>query len=344
MNSWVEQRLFVTQAPALLAHVYPAFVKNLTTALDEIAHPTAPSADGLEVVVSPVGKKLLCGAWNVKLGSSGAMISLVHTSHPAVDWASKGKPIGEFRYKTFTSGDFNTFLRDFGVRIGDTGIWPEHTSGHYADFNYSTSDMQCGNFCKKNMTSANPAHRELTPTMSGAWHSSRADGCKILTRATLPQDVQTDAGAPAEIVIEVSIEGSTIDWDVLMVEKRPTRLAEAIFFSFDPAVAEPEGWTLQVLGSQMDPVDTLGKVGKTEADSVYGGSPHLRGVEAVRWRGAAGAFTLTSLDVPVLCTGKASPFVTPRTQPPDMALGVHWNIFQNIWNTKCAHSVNHSRV
>ena len=42
---------------------------------------------------------------------------------------------------------------------------------------------------------------------------------------------------------------------------------------------------------------------------------------------------MTSLDVPVLCTGKPSPFVTPRTQPPDMSLGVHWNIFQNIWNT-----------
>ena len=60
------------------------------------------------------------------------------------------------------------------------------------------------------------------------------------------------------------------------------------------------------------------------------------GAQAARWKGAAGAFTLTSLDVPILCTGKASPFVTPRTQPPDMSMGVHWNIFQNIWNTKCA--------
>ena len=63
------------------------------------------------------------------------------------------------------------------------------------------------------------------------------------------------------------------------------------------------------------------------------------GVQAARWQGAAGAFTLTSLDVPILCTGKASPFVTPRTQPPDMSKGIHWNIFQNIWNTKCATAV-----
>ena len=107
------------------------------------------------------------------------------------------------------------------------------------------------------------------------------------------------------------------------MDKRPTRLAESTFFSFvpAPASAQPEGWTLQVLGSQMNPTDTLGKQGSSYLDSTYGGSPHLRGVEAARWHGDAGAFTLTSLDVPIICTGKASPFVTPRTQPPDMSLG-----------------------
>ena len=94
-------------------------------------------------------------------------------------------------------------------------------------------------------------HVLMTPTMSGAWHSGSVGGCKILTKARLPQDVRVEAGAPAEVVVEVTIEGSTLDWTVVMVDKRPTRLAESVFFSFDPAVAEPEGWTLQVLGSQM---------------------------------------------------------------------------------------------
>ena len=83
----------------------------------------------------------------------------------------------------------------------------------------------------------------------------------------------------------------------------------------------------------MDPTDTLGSLGASEAESVFGGSPHLRGVEAARWMGAAGTLTFTSLDVPILCTGKASPFISPRTAPPDMAQGIHFNIVQNIWNT-----------
>ena len=83
------------------------------------------------------------------------------------------------------------FLKDFGARIGDTGAWPEHTPGHYADYNYSTSDLSCGNFCKNNMSSAHPQHRELTPTMLGAWlEDATTSGCTLLTKATLPQEVQ----------------------------------------------------------------------------------------------------------------------------------------------------------
>jgi hypothetical protein len=68
---------------------------------------------------------------------------------------------------------------------------------------------------------------------------------------------------------------------------------------------------------------------------VYGGSPHLRGVESASWEAADGhsGFTLTSLDVPIMCMGEMTPFVTPRVEHPNMSLGVHWNIVQNIWNT-----------
>ena len=134
-------------------------------------------------------------------------------------------------------------------------------------------------FCKKNMSSANPVHRELSPKMSAAFHSATPSGCKLLTKASLPLEVQTEAGAPTEVVVEVTVDGSSFEWTVVQVDKRPTRLAESTFFSFAPAV-EPAGWTVQVLGSEMDPTDTLGKVGESYVDSVYGGSPHLRGVEA----------------------------------------------------------------
>jgi hypothetical protein len=35
----------------------------------------------------------------------------------------------------------------------------------YASYNASTSDMSCGNFCKRNMSSAQPRHRSLAPQL-----------------------------------------------------------------------------------------------------------------------------------------------------------------------------------
>ena len=103
-----------------------------------------------------------------------------------------------------------------------------------------------------------------------------------------------------------------------------------------------------MLGSPgIDPTDVVGSGpgGAAVNKSVYGGSPHLLGVEAVTWAGpaimspsrsrssASAKVNITSLDVPIVCTGTATPFPSPRTGPPDMAQGVHFNIYQNVWNT-----------
>ena len=42
---WVEQRTFVTQAPALLRDTYPALAANLTTALAELAAVVPPKRE-----------------------------------------------------------------------------------------------------------------------------------------------------------------------------------------------------------------------------------------------------------------------------------------------------------
>ena len=238
VNSWIEQRTFVTDAPRLVQQAYPALAKSMTTALAALAavgtaEPPSPKPN-MESVQA--GAPVQCGDWRIRLGSTGAVTSLVNSAGKGADWASEVHPIGEFLYQTFTSGDFNMFLKDFGARIGDQGIWPEHTPGQYAAYNYSTSDLSCGNFCKQNMSSAQPQHRELTPTMKGAWRGDvSSSGCTLLTKSTLPDEVQKEAGAPEEIVVVLRVEGTTIDWEVYMVNKRPTRLV-CVCRIFPPAL------------------------------------------------------------------------------------------------------------
>eukprot|EP01052_Picozoa_sp_SAG31_P022598 SAG31_NODE_1804_length_7234_cov_3.340855_5_plen_463_part_00 len=333
VGSWVEQRTFVTQAPALLAEEHPELAANLSAELHRLKYDTGPPSLVGFVPSANMSAPISCGTWDLQFNSAGGLTKLLKQSLAGVapvNWANPAKPIGQFLYQSFDDADYNIFLKDFGSRIGDRGIWPEHTAGRYAGYNTSTSDMGCGNFCKKNMSAAGPRHRELAPTLTGIWHklSSATDGCEVITRASMPIEAQNLAGAPAEVIVKLHVEESTIDWEVVWMNKRPTRLPESIFFSFNPDVPTEAGWELSVLGSMMDPTDVLGSVGEDYLSSTYGGSPHLRGVEFVKWKGPKGQFTLSSLDVPIICTGAPTPFVAPRTGQPDMSKGVHYNIFR----------------
>ena len=68
-----------------------------------------------------------------------------------------------------------------------------------------------------------------------------------------------------------------------------------------------------------------------------GGAPHTRCVSGVSWGAVGGAeratMRLSSKDVACVCTGKATPFPTPRNVAPDMTDGVSFNVYNNIWNT-----------
>jgi hypothetical protein len=50
-----------------------------------------------------------------------------------------------------------------------------------------------------------------------------------------------------KLMTKVEVKGTAVTWDVVQLDKQATRLPEAGFFSFIPAV-DPKGWELTVLG------------------------------------------------------------------------------------------------
>ena len=62
------------------------------------------------------GVPVQCGDWRVRLGSTGAITSLVRSegvdSASTTDWASETHPIGEFVYQTFTSGNSSIHAKE----------------------------------------------------------------------------------------------------------------------------------------------------------------------------------------------------------------------------------------
>jgi hypothetical protein len=90
------------------------------------------------------------------------------------------------------------------------------------------------------MSSANPQRRSLRPTITGLYQASggsEGDGftCEYIARGTLPAEAHALAGAPRTVLIQLRVSGrggpAVLDWDVYQLDKRPTRLAEAGFFS-----------------------------------------------------------------------------------------------------------------
>jgi len=333
-ESWKEQRLYVTDAPKLLAKAHPTVAKAMADALAALQDVKAPRTEGLTRCATPSATTFVCGGVTVGFDARGALTTL-RTSDGA-EWASEAKPVGLYNYRTYTNEDYNIFLQDFASRVdgpGCGGYGPGHVD-----------DMNCKNFRKPNISSASPKRRVVVPALTALWSdvkssssSSTATTCHFVAEMAMDAEAHALAGAPATLAYGVNVSASGVTWDVVQLAKRPTRLPEAGFFTFNPAVdvdekakGKAKGWTLTVLGSEgIDPTNVVG------SSDVYGGSPHLRGVEVASWSSPTSklALRLTSLDVPIMSVGAANPFPSPRTEAPDMSKGVHWNLFQNLWNT-----------
>eukprot|EP00038_Savillea_parva_P014002 m.9819 g.9819 ORF g.9819 m.9819 type:complete len:715 (-) comp2679_c0_seq1:122-2266(-) len=323
VNSWIEQRTWVTAGPAVLAHDEPGLAHDLAVELDAISHPQVPSSETgfTEISTSDLTTPIHCdGGIEVQFGLDGSLTQLI-TKSGEPSWASLTNPLGQYRYQSFTDDDYWHFLADFAIRLPGKGC--EYQPG-------GNNDMSCGNFRKPNINIAHPKHRDMTGNLTSL--KQKTGACEFLAEVTFPEEPVTNAGAPRTVVISVNVSAAGAEWDVYTTDKRPTRLPESLFFTFNPVV-DASAYRLVTLNHTLDPTDTLGAHGN---GSVYGGSPHLRGVEAVTGvakDSPSRPFTLSSLDVPIVCTGKPIPFPTPRNSAPDMTYGVSYNIFQNIWNT-----------
>ena len=149
---------------------------------------------------------------------------------------------------------------------------------------------------------ASPTHHVYPPTLTKLWQGASTAGgsCQLMLELRMSSDAHTHAGAPEKLAVRLNVTGGSssggggggasapsIAWDVFQINKRPTRLPEAGFFTVNPAVPELDRWRLKILGSLMDPTDVVG------GPNIYGGSPHLHGVESVEWSSAG---TRTSSD------------------------------------------------
>jgi hypothetical protein len=105
-------------------------------------------------------------------------------------------------------------------------------------------------------------------------------------------------------------------------QKRATRLPEALWLTFDPIVSGQQGWAMDKSGEQVSPFDVVSS-GNRHMHAVSTGFNHTGEKESI---------AVETLDSPVIALGEKSPLNFSTSQP-DLAGGVHCNLFNNAWGT-----------
>ena len=131
-------------------------------------------------------------------------------------------------------------------------------------------------------------------------------------------------GAPEELFVEYRFQPGVAAFEVTVqwFRKPASRLPEAFWFSFAPAVAQPERWTMDKLGSRISPLDVI-----------RNGNRNLHAVgRGVDYAGRDGAVRIESLDAPLVAPG-APRLLRFDNAPPDLAGGFHFDLYNNVWGT-----------
>ena len=121
----------------------------------------------------------------------------------------------------------------------------------------------------------------------------------------------------------------SMEVELTLINKQPTRLGESLFFTFNPALGGD--WFMDKLGERVSPLEV-----------VDGGSRGLHGITSgvlyeMPSDGSAAKTNMSvfieSLDAGIVVWSKPDPFPSPIHKQPDLNEGVSFMLFNNVWNT-----------
>jgi hypothetical protein len=235
---------------------------------------------------------------------TGALHKLRHKA-AAREWAARKNPLALFSYQTLSQKDYDQFFKDYVV---------------------SSEDWAFKDFGKPNMERFGAQSQIWLPTLLETTSAEDADAHSLLTRLEIqdPESLNTGRAAfPKQIFVkyvcpkakqEVAIE-------VWWFGKAPTRMPEALWFSFDP-LADAKSWVMRKSGQDISP-----------SDVVECGNRHLHALtDSITCKNAANEIRFTTLDAPLVSLGRQSPLNFSRSQA-TLTNGIHFNLFNNAWGT-----------
>ncbi|HUE43118.1 MAG TPA: DUF5054 domain-containing protein [Candidatus Sulfotelmatobacter sp.] len=230
------------------------------------------------------------------------------------DWAAPDHPLALFTYQTLSQTDYAAFFKNYVI---------------------SEEDWAKKDFGKPNIERYGAVSKIWLPSLAQSEISETPQAHKIRTRLEFRKDQlnNTDAAStpippatawPKEIFIDFLLPKSlaSVEITVSWFGKLPTRMPEALWFSFNPPVADQKTWSMQKSGQEVSPFDV-----------VEGGNRHMHAIsDRISCGQGERSFFIVTRDAPLIALGVQSPLYFTREQP-QLDQGVHFNLFNNAWGT-----------
>ena len=300
-SSWVEKRAYPQLAVnALEQHPCGAVARerlqSIRPLLPDLAdwQPLQPDRPLLENPALSVGFNL----------EDGSIFDLLDRKNTA-SWVNGSTPFSQFSYQTFSSADYDRFFNRYILESQRHG--------------WALED-----FTKPGLHSEDAESRHWLPVVNAVYRRSTPSADHLLFHLSFSQQASQQYGAPGRVYLTYSLPhtGNTLHVDLQWFNKPASRLPEAFWMNFQPAVIEDAAWYIDKMGQEVSPLEV-----------VENGNRHLHASGGyVVCRAPGSSLTLSALDSPLVAPGKRSLLNFTNDQP-DMREGVHFCLLNNLWGT-----------
>jgi Domain of unknown function (DUF5054) len=275
------------------------------------------------IASSTISKLEVKGPLHLQLDEKTGAIRRLRNTKANSEWASPDHPLALFTYQTLSQADYSAFFKNYVI---------------------STEDWAFKDFGKPNIDRYGAVSKIWMPSLAQCEVTKNQFQTDIRTRIefrgdqfvgaqhAVPQSGKVDPSQlpppatawPKEIFVDYSLSriSPTLDITVSWFGKLPTRMPEALWFSFNPPVKDPNAWFMQKSGQKVSPFDVI-----------EGGNRHMHAIDdRITCRNSNHELTILSPDAPLVALGVQSPLYFTREQP-QLEKGIHFNLFNNAWGT-----------
>jgi Domain of unknown function (DUF5054) len=303
-SSWLEKRKDLILAVDSLPH-------DLKFEAIQALNPLAPARPANIAPASPSKLELDTPHFQIQFDEKTGAIHKLNYKTTKQNWAAPDHPLALFTYQTLSQADYAAFFKNYVT---------------------SNEDWAFKDFGKPNIERFGAISKIWMPSLTQCEITETPEAHKVRTRLEFRADqlAQSDSSIspatawPAEIFIDFVLPKATptVDIDVSWFRKLPTRMPEALWFSFNPLVPDLKTWSMQKSGQQVSPFDVI-----------EGGNRHMHAIDdRITCRNGAHQLFLTTQDAPLVALGVQSPLYFNREQP-QLDKGIHFNLFNNAWGT-----------